>query len=169
MPDKIWLKRLLIVLIGVVIWNVPAPWDLSVEAWHMFAIFFSAILAVLLDALPILLAALFALIVSVLTQTLGVEQAYSGFSKSFILLILSAFLVAKAVIKSGLGRRIALLLISRFGSSTLKLGYCIFATDAIISPALPSNTAREGMLFPLGFFCIMAYCYGGQSCWRSNS
>ncbi|MDH5414048.1 MAG: anion permease, partial [Flavobacteriaceae bacterium] len=72
-----------------------------------------------------------------------------GFSESFILLILAAFLVAKGVIKSGLGRRIAFLLIQRFGKSTLNLGYCLVVTDTILGPTIPSNTARSGIMYPI--------------------
>ena len=142
-------KIALVLAVGLILWFTPAPWDITPEAWHLFAIFFSAILAVLIDATSILLASLFALVFAVLTGTLTPSKAFSGFSESFMLMILAAFLVAKAVIKSGLGRRIALLLIRRFGSSTLRLGYCIFATDALIGPSIPSNTARSGILFPI--------------------
>src|SRR4029077_226003 len=54
-----------------------------------------------------------------------------------------------AVVKSGLGRRISLLVVSVFGRSTLGLGYSIFLTDAMIAPAFPSNTARGGVLYPI--------------------
>jgi len=60
-----------------------------------------------------------------------------------------AFLVANAVVKSGLGRRISLLVVSAFGRSTLGLAYSIFFTDALIAPAFPSNTARGGVLYPI--------------------
>src|SRR5262247_452699 len=59
------------------------------------------------------------------------------------------FLVANAVVKSGLGRRISLLVVSAFGRSTLGLAYSIFFTDALIAPAFPSNTARAGVLYPI--------------------
>jgi DASS family divalent anion:Na+ symporter len=48
-----------------------------------------------------------------------------------------------------LGRRIAFLLIRRFGKSTLNLGYCVVATDTLLGPAIPSNTARSGILYPI--------------------
>ncbi len=48
-----------------------------------------------------------------------------------VLLVVVAFLVANAVVKSGLGRRISLLVVSIFGRSTLGLGYSIFCTDAM--------------------------------------
>jgi DASS family divalent anion:Na+ symporter len=66
-----------------------------------------------------------------------------------VLLVVVAFLVANAVVKSGLGRRISLLVVSVFGRSTLGLGYSIFLTDALIAPAFPSNTARAGVLYPI--------------------
>jgi DASS family divalent anion:Na+ symporter len=53
------------------------------------------------------------------------------------------------VVKSGLGRRISLFMVSRFGGSSLGLAYSIVLTDAAIAPAFPSNTARGGVLYPI--------------------
>ena len=66
-----------------------------------------------------------------------------------MLLVVVAFIVAQAVVKSGLGRRISLFMVSRFGGSSLGLAYSIVLTDAAIAPAFPSNTARGGVLFPI--------------------
>jgi DASS family divalent anion:Na+ symporter len=90
-----------------------------------------------------------ALALSIFTGLLEPSEAYSGFSQSFILLIVVAFLVSRAVVKSGLGKRIAMLIIRRFGRSTLGLGYSMVATDMLIAPAFPSNTARSAVLFPI--------------------
>lgn len=144
-----WLRRVAVVLFGLVLWYIPPPWELTAPAWGLFTVFITAILAVLLNALTIFSAALIAMIIAVLTGILTVEKAFSGFSESFILLILSAFLVAQGIIKSGLGQRIAYLFIRRFGHSTLNLGYCIVATDTLLGPAIPSNTARSGVLYPI--------------------
>ena len=144
-----WIKRIITLLVGITIWHLPVPWDLSPDAWHLFAIFITAIIGVLIDALSIFTASLLALVAVVIFRVLTPERAFSGFSESLILLILAAFLVAKGVIKSGLGRRIAFLLIRRFGKSTLNLGYCIVATDTLLGPAIPSNTARSGILYPI--------------------
>lgn len=144
-----WIKRAVTLVFGIMVWYVPIPWDLSADSWHLFAIFITAIVGVLLEALSIFTASILALVAVVLLGVLTPERAFSGFSESFILLILAAFLVAKGVIKSGLGRRIAFLLIRRFGRSTLNLGYCIVATDTLLGPAIPSNTARSGILYPI--------------------
>ncbi len=144
-----WIKRIITLALGLIIWHLPIPWDLSPDSWHLFTIFITAIIGVLVEALSIFTASVIALVAVVMLRVLTPEKAFSGFSESFILLILAAFLVAKGVIKSGLGRRIAFLLIRRFGKSTLNLGYCIVATDTLLGPAIPSNTARSGILYPI--------------------
>jgi DASS family divalent anion:Na+ symporter len=138
-----------VVLSGLAIWFTPAPEGLRHEAWQLFAIFFATIFSIVAGVLPIFTASIIALSLSILTGLLTPAEAYSGFAKSFILLIVVAFLVARGVVKSGLGKRVALLIIRKFGSSSLGLGYSMVATDMLIAPAFPSNTARSGVLFPI--------------------
>jgi len=146
--EKHWLQFSVLIL-GLILWFMPTPSGLETQAWHLFVIFIAAIYAVIINAMPIFTSSIIALAVVVLTGTLTTEQAYSGFSEDFILLIIVAFLIARGVIKSGLGKRIAFLIIRKFGTSSLKLGYSIVAADMFISPAFPSNTARSGVLFPI--------------------
>ena len=131
------------------IWFTPVPAGLTEPAWHLFAIFVGAIVAVIVDAFPLLTAATLAVAAAVLTGTIMPAKAFSGFANASVLLVIVAFLVARAVVKSGLGRRISLIVVSAFGGSTLGLAYSIFLTDAAIAPAFPSNTARGGVLFPI--------------------
>jgi DASS family divalent anion:Na+ symporter len=131
------------------IWLWPIPAGLTREAWHLFAIFAAAIVAVILNSFPLLTASLLAVSAAVLTRTVDPGKAFAGFANQSVLLVVVAFLVANAVVKSGLGRRISLLVVSAFGRSTLGLGYSIFVTDAMIAPAFPSNTARGGVLYPI--------------------
>ena len=140
---------ILVLLVGL--WLVPAPEGLTPQAWRLFAIFASTIAAVVVSALPILTASVLAVAIAVLTNTLPASDAYSGFANGTILLIVIAFLVARAVITSGLGKRIGFAVVSVFGRSTLGLAYSLFVVDAVIAPAFPSNTARSGVLYPLAF------------------
>ena len=146
---RTWLLPTIPLVLGLVLWFWPVPEGLSLPAWRLFAIFAATIVAVLSGATSIFLAAIIALVVAVLSGTLDPVQAYSGFSAGFILLIVVAFLVGRGVVNSGLGERIGLLLVRSFGKSSLGLAYSMVATDAIIAPAFPSNTARSGVLFPI--------------------
>jgi DASS family divalent anion:Na+ symporter len=146
---KTLLAWLMVLSTGLLLWFLPTPEGLETKAWHLFAIFFTTILAIIVGLLPIFVASVLALSVTVLSGVLTTQQAYSGFSQGFILLIVVAFLVSQAVVKSGLGKRIAMLIIKKFGRSTLGLAYSMMATDILIAPAFPSNTARSGVLFPI--------------------
>jgi DASS family divalent anion:Na+ symporter len=135
--------------LAIGIWLVPVPAGLTAPAWHLFAIFVAAITAVLDGALPLLTSTMLAAAAAVLTGTISAAKAFAGFANPSVLLVVTAFLVAQAVVKSGLGRRISLFMVSRFGRSSLGLAYSIVVTDALIAPAFPSNTARGGVLFPI--------------------
>jgi DASS family divalent anion:Na+ symporter len=137
-----------IVLVAALWWSTPPP-ELTLQAWRLFAIFAGAIFSVVVGALPILTASVFAVAAAVLTGLLRPDDAYAGFANGTILLIVVAFLVANAVVKCGLGARGGHWIVSRFGRSTLGLSYSIFLLDALIAPAFPSNTARSGVLYPL--------------------
>ena len=143
------LKQAVPFAIAIGIWFVPVPAGLTAPAWHLFAVFAAAIASVLIGAFPLLTASMLAVGAVVLTGTITPAQAFSGFANSSVLLVVIAFIVAQAVVKSGLGRRISLFMVSRFGGSSLGLAYSIVLTDAAIAPAFPSNTARGGVLFPI--------------------
>jgi DASS family divalent anion:Na+ symporter len=143
------LKRAAPFAIAIGIWFSPVPAGLTAPAWHLFAVFIATIASVLLGSFPLLTASMIAVGTVVLTGTITPAQAFSGFANPSVLLVVTAFIVAQAVVKSGLGRRISLLMVSRFGGSSLGLAYSIVLTDAVIAPAFPSNTARGGVLFPI--------------------
>ena len=149
MTTKDRLKRATPFAVAFGIWFFPVPAGLTLPAWHLFGVFAAAISSVLIGAFPLLTASMLAVGAIVMTGTIKPEQAYSGFANSSVLLVVVAFIVAQAVVKSGLGKRISLFMVSRFGGSSLGLAYSIVFTDAVIAPAFPSNTARGGVLFPI--------------------
>ena len=150
-PRRTRLLRLVLVALAVALWFVAPPDGLTRDAWRLFVIFATTIVSVVVNALPILTASVFAVAASVLSGLLSPAKAYAGFANGTILLIVLAFLVARAVVKSGLGARAGYYVVSLFGRSTLGLSYSIFLVDALIAPAFPSNTARSGVIYPLAF------------------
>jgi divalent anion:Na+ symporter, DASS family len=144
-----WLAPIAVVGIATLMWFSPVPEGLTLPAWRLFTIFAAAIAAVVVNAVPILTASVTAVATAVLSGVLSPAKAYAGFANGTILLIVVAFLVARAVVKCGLGARLGYLVISLFGKSTLGLSYSIVLVDGLIAPAFPSNTARSGVLYPL--------------------
>jgi DASS family divalent anion:Na+ symporter len=63
---------------------------------------------------------------------------------NWIWLIVLAFFISRGFIKTGLGARIAYTFMRMLGKRTLGLSYGLLASDLVLSPAIPSNTARGG-------------------------
>src|SRR5262249_9761533 len=120
--DRKRLAKGAVLVVALALWFSLVPSGLAPEAWRLFALFVAAIAAVVIGAFPILTASVLALAAAVLTGTLSAAKAYSGFANGTILLIVVAFLVARAVVKCGLGERLGHLVVSLFGRSTLGLG-----------------------------------------------
>lgn len=144
------IRGLICVLVGLLIWYSPIPQGVKPEAWHLLAVFTATIAAFILQPVAIGTASVIGLTTVALTGVLKPAQALEGFSNTIIWLIVAAFMFAKGFILTGLGRRIAYVLMSRFGDSTLKLAYTMSATDFIVAPFTPSNTARGGgIIYPI--------------------
>ncbi len=144
-------------LVGLIIWFLPVPHGVKIEAWHLLAIFIATITGIILKILPMGAVAIIGIAVTALTGVLDPENpgnaiAYSlsGFANTTIWLIVLAFFIARGFIKTGLGSRIAFLFVKRLGKRTLGLSYGLLGADLILAPAIPSNTARAGgIIYPI--------------------
>lgn len=157
-----WMKMAAPLALALLIALVPTPDGLAPHAWYYFAIFSGVVLALVLEPVPGALAGLVGVTVIAFLApwvlygpaelarpgfrpaTASLNWALSGFSNATVWLIFAAFMFALGYEKSGLGRRIALLLVRAMGRRTLTLGYAIAFADLALSPFTPSNTARSG-------------------------
>ena len=143
--------RLAVVIgIGLVIWLLPAPAGVTQQAWHLFAIFVATIVGIMLQPLPMGAVAVCGIAAVTLSGTLELGEALSGFSHSVIWLVMAAFFISRGFIKTGLGARIAYSFVRFLGKRTLGLGYSMAATELVLAPVIPSNTARSGaVMYPI--------------------
>ena len=149
---------LLPLLVGSIVWLLPSPAGVNEQAWHLLAIFLATIIGFITKPLPVGAVAIIALAFSVASNTLTIEQGLSGFSNKTAWLTVSSFIIARAIIKTGLGTRIAYLFITILGKNTLLLSYGLLITDLILSPVMPSGNARSGgVIFPIVKSLATAY------------
>jgi len=167
-PDRtgrLW-RALVPLGVGVAMAVLPPPPGLAAFAWHYLALFVAVILALITEPIPpagaglmgVTFAGVFGLAFSPSQladpafkfPAEALRWALAGFINSTVWLIFGAFVFAMGYEKTGLGRRIALVLVRRLGGSSLGLGYAIAASDFLLAPFTPSNTARSaGAVFPV--------------------
>src|ERR1700741_4781279 len=136
-------KALAPVAIVVILALLPVPSGLAPHAWYFFSVFVGVIVGLILEPLPgAAIAVIGITLVTVLARfalfspqqlvesgfrpaNAALAWALSGYSNGTVWLIFGAFILALAYSNTGLGHRIALVIIKRMGKSTLLLGYGI--------------------------------------------
>lgn len=163
-----FLKGMFTVLLPLVLLCTPAPAGLAAHSWRYFAVFAGVIAGLILETLPGATVGLIGVtLVAVLARFLlfspeqlavpgfsaenaGLSWALAGFADHTVWLIFAAFMFALGYEKTGLGKRIALLLVRSMGKRTLTLGYAIVCADVFLAPFTPSSTARSGgTIYPI--------------------
>ena len=138
------------VILGLIIYFMPVPDGVDPKGMHMLGIFVGTIVALILQPLPTGSVALVGLSIAMITQTETPTEALSGFSNTTIWLIVASFFIAEGFLVTGLGKRVALMFVTKLGKSSLGLSYGMALTDLILAPATPSNTARAGgVVYPI--------------------
>jgi len=149
-------KTLAPLAVWLVLFLLPVPAGLNANQWHYFAVFAAVIAGLILESMPVAAVGLIGLTVAAVLGYVepdpnkSLRWALSGFSESTVWLIVGAFVFSIGYRKSGLGKRIALVLVRALGRKTLGLGYAVTLADLVLAPATPSNTARSGgTIFPI--------------------
>lgn len=148
--DRQWLRwGVMGAAAALVLW-LPRPESVGAEGWRLLAIFVATVVGLVSQPLPMGALAILAISTAALTKTVTPAFALSAFAHPVIWLIVAAFLFARAVVTTGLGRRIAYWFVWRFGRSSLRIGYALAGADFAVSPFIPSDTARAGgIIFPI--------------------
>ena len=134
------------------------PDGITPQGWRLFAIFLATIIASIVRPAPMGAVVFIAICVLAITGTMTPIAALQGYADPIVWLVLCAFMISRAVTKTGLGRRIAFGFIKLLGKRSLGLAYALVATDTALASVVPSNSARAGgIVFPVARSVAEAY------------
>src|SRR5262245_52332896 len=168
------LKWAITIFSGLAVYLAPVPEGVTPQSWRLLAIFIATIVGSILRPAPggaIVLLGVAAIAVTKsmplseamirtvtdparpdlkAIETLRIKSTLAGYADPVVWLVLAAFFMSRAMIKTGLGRRIALLFIRAIGHRSLGLGYALVGADFLLASVIPSNGARSGgIIFPI--------------------
>ncbi|OFV90185.1 MAG: anion transporter [Acidobacteria bacterium RBG_16_68_9] len=144
-------RPLLLVAGALLYWGIralPQPEGLSVEGQAALAVFALCVVYWVFDVLPLMITSLLAMIMIPLSGVISASQTYAFFGNEAIFFILGAFILAACLMKSKLSSRIALAILSRFGSTPRTLLITVLLLNAGMS-FLMSEHAVAAMNFPI--------------------
>jgi len=127
---------------------LPAPEGLSVEAWRTTAVALLMATWWIMEVIPIAVTALLPAVLFPILGILEIKQALAPYAHPLIFLFMGGFIIALAMEKWDLHRRIALHIINAIGTKTdlIILGFII--ASAFLSMWV-SNTATALMMLPI--------------------
>ncbi len=122
--------------------NIVASTTLLCALWWIF------------EPIPIPITSLIPLTVFTMTGVLSSTQVANAYGHPIILLLLGGFILSQSMAYSGAHRRIALLMVNCFGSSSPKHLIMGFMTAAAVLSMWISNTATTLMLLPVALATV---------------
>ncbi|WKZ31745.1 MAG: DASS family sodium-coupled anion symporter [Thermodesulfobacteriota bacterium] len=128
--------------------GMTTPEGLTPEGQKAIAVFAVCLVLWVTNVIPLAITSILAIVLVPFLGVLSTRETYALFGNEAVFFILGAFILAGAVMGSGLSTRIALYMLSRFGSSPKKLVLAIFLLSAALSFFM-SEHAVAAMLFPI--------------------
>ena len=148
----------IVLFAGLVVLLIPVPAGITKQSWHLFAIFVATIVGSIVRPVPGGAMVLIGVSALAITGTLPVASALAGYADPIVWLVLAAFFISRAMVKTGLGRRIALIFIRTIGHHSLGLAYALISTEVLLGTVIPSTGARAGgVIFPIAKSLSEAY------------
>lgn len=128
--------------------GMPTPVGLTPVGQSAIAVFLLCLVLWITNVIPLAVTGILAMVLVQLLGVLSRKETYSLFGNEAVFFILGAFILAGAVMHSGIATRIALFMMGRFGSSPKRLVLTIFLLSAGLSFVM-SEHAVAAMLFPI--------------------
>lgn len=147
----------LALVVFALIATMTTPVGLSYSGKIALAVFTGALILWVTEALPTYVTAL---LVLVLLPCLGGwdEASVLGvFGYSVIWLMVSAFIITAGMEKSGIAKRLALWMVTRFGSTAKTILLSLMVVNYGLAFIVPSTTARAAIMFPIVLLIAETY------------
>lgn len=156
--DGVFWRWAIVVGTAVLILLAPLPPGIAPASWRLLAIFAATIVGSIVRPAPASSIVLFGVTAIALTGTMAPADALKGYADPIVWMVLCAFFISRAIINTGLGRRIAFVFIRALGTRSLGLSYALVSTDVLLASFVPSNGARAGgVIFPVTESLAQAY------------
>ncbi len=136
-----------LVLLGAVAF-APSPDGLSRAGQNAIAIFVLCFVLWVSNALPLAVTSLLAIVLLPMLGVVPLTRSFALFGSPVVFFILGAFMLAAALMRSGLSTRLAVAFIRRFGKTPRSLIAGIILSGGFLAFWMPEH-AVAAMLFPI--------------------
>lgn len=147
------LRNVIIPLLGIIylvgVNYIPLPAGLSLAGLRSLAVLFLAVILWITEIIHPAVTAMLIVALLPLMQIITFEKALAGFADTSIILLISVYILSAAMLKSGLDRRLAFLLL-RLSRGYVKANLLMVAlTVMAFTFLIPTSTGRAALMVPI--------------------
>ncbi|MCH4823855.1 DASS family sodium-coupled anion symporter [Gramella lutea] len=140
-------------LVFLILQNIQSPEGMPEPAWDILSATFWIALWWVTEAVPIAVTALLPIVLFPLTGALDLSTTTASYGHKYIFLYMGGFILAIAIEKWNLHKRIALHIIKLIGTNIRKIILGFMVATAFLSMWI-SNTATSVMMLPIGMSIV---------------
>ncbi|GGI46801.1 membrane protein [Paenibacillus marchantiophytorum] len=148
----------LAVIVGLLLFFMPTPAGLSAEGQKAISIFTASLILWITTPIPIYLTSIMAILLLPLVGAVkDQEVAFGTLGFDVIWLMVAAFILTSAMMKSNLGRRFALWMVTSFGKTPKRTLLVLIIINFVLAFFVPSTTARATLMVPICLILLEVY------------
>jgi len=158
MGAKQWISILVAIIVFLGLFFMPVPHGMKPVAQKSLAMFVFALIMWIFKPIPIYQTSIITIL---LLPLLGIVKkqsvAFGTLGYDIIWLMVSAFVLTSAMSNSNLGKRIALVLVTKFGKTPIRTLAVLVLVNFILAFFVPSTTARASLIVPIALVLLEVY------------
>lgn len=152
----------------IIIQMFDKPESMTPEAFQVVAVTAWVAIWWVTEAVPIAVTALLVIVLFPITGALDISSTTAAFGHKYIFLYIGGFMLAIAIEKWNLHRRIALNIISLIGTNVSNIILGFMVATAFLSMWI-SNTATSVMMLPIGMAIVSQFKNGSENSEKLNT
>ncbi len=156
------------VVATLLVWFTATPKGLSAAGHGALALFSGIFILYLTEAVALPITSLAIVPLAVLMGIVTPAKALEGFASTSVYLIVGAFILAAAMVKSKLADRITYIIMDKIGTSATRITIGVMLVNIILAFLVPSSTARTAIMLPICVSLIKQFGKEGRSKFAVN-
>lgn len=144
-------------IVFALLYTMPTPIQMTIQGKATIAVFAMVFVLWVTQAISTYTSALLAMVLLIFTGGWDQTSTLAVFGQDVIWLMLSAFIITSGMEKSGFADRLALFILSKFGTTPQKTLISLIIVNILLAFVVPSTTARAAMMLPICLMILKVY------------
>lgn len=137
------------------------------HCYATMAIFMSSLVLWLSESIPNYLTSFMIIIAAILTGVMKMRPAFAMLGEPVMVLNIASFIMASALVATGLAKRLCIWMVLKMGNSVLLMLACFMGLNLVLGAFISATSAKTALLLPL--FMVLSAIYGSPGGEKRNN